>query len=81
MTVEHANTEINNDEFFIRRAMELAMKAEAIDEIPVGAVVVCDGEIIGEGYNQSIALNDPSAHAEMIAIRQAGEKLDNYRLN
>lgn len=80
MIVKATNTEAHNDEFFMRRAMELAMQAEAIDEIPVGAVVVCDDKIIGEGYNQSITLNDPSAHAEMIAIRQAGEKLDNYRL-
>jgi len=69
-----------NDHLFMQRAIELARKAEAIDEIPVGAVVVHNNEIIGEGYNQSITLNDPSAHAEMIAIRQAGEKLGNYRL-
>ena len=68
------------DHLFMQRAIELARKAEAIDEIPVGAIVVHNNEIIGEGYNQSITLNDPSAHAEMIAIRQAGEKLGNYRL-
>ena len=64
----------------MQHALLLAQKAEQIDEVPVGAVVVHQGKIIGEGYNQSILLNDPSAHAEMIAIRQAGQKLNNYRL-
>ena len=68
------------DEKFMRYASLLAEKAAAINEIPVGAVVVANGEIIGEGYNQSILLNDPSAHAEMIAIRQAGSAMNNYRL-
>tara|TARA_R110001592_G_C12820685_1_gene718928 strand:- start:251 stop:712 length:462 start_codon:yes stop_codon:yes gene_type:complete len=64
----------------MQRAFELAQQAEQLDEIPVGAVVVYQGIIIGEGFNQSILLNDPSAHAEMIAIRQAGKHLNNYRL-
>ncbi len=64
----------------MRRALGLAQQAEAIDEIPVGAVVVADNKIIGEGYNQSILRNDPSAHAEMLAIRQAGQQIKNYRL-
>ena len=68
------------DAAFMAKAYTLAQQAEAINEIPVGAVVVANGEIIGQGYNQSITLNDPSAHAEMIAIRQAGEHLKNYRL-
>lgn len=68
------------DSKFMARALELAQQAEKINEIPVGAVVVANGEIIGEGYNQSITLNDPSAHAEMLAIRQAGQTLNNYRL-
>ncbi len=70
-----------NDLFFMQRAFELAKIAETHNEIPVGAVVVFNNQIIGEGYNQSIMLNDPSAHAEMLAIRQAGQVLDNYRLN
>ncbi len=70
----------NEDQFFMQRAFELAQQAEKINEIPVGAVVVHQGKIIGEGFNQSILLNDPSAHAEMIAIRQAGKQLNNYRL-
>ena len=68
------------DNKFMRRAIELAHIADSHDEIPVGAVVVCDGKIVGEGFNQSIMNNDPSAHAEMMAIRDAGKNLQNYRL-
>jgi tRNA(adenine34) deaminase len=70
----------DDDNKFMRRAIELAKIANSHDEIPVGAVVVCAGEIIGEGFNQSIMNNDPSAHAEMMAIRDAGRNLQNYRL-
>lgn len=65
---------------FMRRAIELANIANSHNEIPVGAVIVCNGEIVGEGFNQSIMNNDPSAHAEMVAIRDAGKRLQNYRL-
>ena len=68
------------DSHWMNYALQLADKAEAQGEIPVGAVVVADNQIIGEGWNQSILLHDPSAHAEMIAIRQAGKVLQNYRL-
>ncbi len=61
-------------------ALTLADRAAAIGEIPVGAIVVLDGEIIGEGWNQSIVNDDPSAHAEMIAIRHAAKKVGNYRV-
>jgi len=70
----------NTDKAFMQRAFELAQIAESHDEIPVGAVVVANGKIIGEGFNQSILLNDPSAHAEILAIRQAGQTLQNYRM-
>jgi len=70
----------DDDNIFMQHAIKLAMQAAAIDEIPVGAVVVLQNKIIGEGFNQSISLHDPSAHAEMIAIRQAGKHLNNYRL-
>lgn len=74
-------TEANSDDLkFMQRAYELAQQAESHNEIPVGAVVVAEGKIIGEGFNQSIMLNDPSAHAEMMAIRQAGVALNNYRM-
>ena len=78
--VDDNNNDTNNDSIFMQRAFDLAQQAEQVNEIPVGAVVVHQGKIIGEGFNQSILLNDPSAHAEMIAIRQAGKHLNNYRL-
>lgn len=65
---------------FMQRAMALASKAEALGEIPVGAVLVKEGEVIGEGFNQAITLNDPTAHAEVMALRDAGQRLSNYRL-
>ncbi|WP_448564584.1 tRNA adenosine(34) deaminase TadA [Thalassotalea ganghwensis] len=68
------------DQHYMARAIALAKLAEQQGEIPVGAVVVKDNIIIGEGFNQSITLNDPSAHAEMLAIRQAGAHVNNYRL-
>lgn len=67
-------------EFYMQRALELACQAEAEGEVPVGAVLVQNGTIVGEGYNQVITLNDPSAHAEAQAIRAAGKQLENYRL-
>jgi len=72
--------QLNQDETYMRRALELAAKAAAEDEVPVGAVLVMDDEIVGEGYNQVITLSDPSAHAEAQAIRAAGQAIDNYRL-
>ncbi|WP_290653954.1 tRNA adenosine(34) deaminase TadA [Idiomarina sp.] len=72
--------QLNQDETYMRRALELAVKAAAEDEVPVGAVLVMDDEIVGEGYNQVITLSDPSAHAEAQAIRAAGQAIDNYRL-
>ena len=68
------------DESFMARALELAARAYALGEIPIGAVVVQAGVIVGEGYNRSIIDSDPSAHAEMVAIRQAAQRLGNYRL-
>lgn len=70
----------DKDEYWMQQALSLAENAERQGEIPVGAVLVKDDVIVGEGWNQSITLNDPSAHAEMMAIRQAGERLNNYRL-
>jgi len=62
------------------RALELARKAEQHGEVPVGAVLVAENRIIGEGWNQPITLHDPSAHAEIMALRSAGKNLENYRL-
>lgn len=68
-------------EYWMRRALELAREAEAAGEVPVGCVVVAEGEAIGEGRNSPISLLDPTAHAEMLAIRQAAFAAGNYRLN
>ncbi|MCS4306988.1 tRNA(adenine34) deaminase [Rheinheimera pacifica] len=68
------------DEDWMRRAIALAAKAEQQGEVPVGAVLVKDGGMIAEGWNQMISLNDPSAHAEMQAIRAASASMANYRL-
>ena len=65
---------------FMSRALELAREAERAGEVPVGAVVVKDGVIIGEGWNRPISTNDPTAHAEIIAMRAAAQKLSSYRL-
>ena len=68
------------DEQFMRRAIVLAAQAEAQGEVPVGAVLVRDGEIIAEGWNGSITNHDATAHAEIEVIRKAGKALSNYRL-
>jgi tRNA(adenine34) deaminase len=69
-----------NDLDAIAYALSLAKRAAQEGEVPVGAIVVLDGRIIGEGWNQSIAHNDPTAHAEIQAIRQAARHIGNYRL-
>ena len=68
------------DERFMARALELAQRAWAMGEVPVGAVVVREGRVIGEGHNAPIALCDPTAHAEIRALRAAAQHLGNYRL-
>lgn len=64
----------------MQEALALARQAAAAGEVPVGAVVVRQGEVIGRGYNQPITRSDASAHAEIMAMREAGKALDNYRL-
>ena len=64
----------------MREALLLAAAAQARGEVPVGAVVVKDGEIIGRGYNQPISGHDPTAHAEVVAMRDAARRMGNYRL-
>lgn len=68
------------DEAWIRHALTLAERAREAGEVPVGAVLVQDGEILGEGWNCPISTHDPTAHAEIVALRSAGEKIGNYRL-
>jgi tRNA(adenine34) deaminase len=69
-----------NDEDFMQAALFEARKAADRGEVPVGAVVVKDGEIVGRGFNQPISSHDPSAHAEIMALRDAAKNLGNYRL-
>jgi len=68
------------DEDFLREALELAREAERGGEVPVGAVVVVGGHVLGRGRNSSIALSDPTAHAEILALREAAAATGNYRL-
>lgn len=70
----------NADKPFMAEALLLAKRAADEGEVPIGAVVVNDGEIIGRGWNQNIGLHDPSAHAEIMAMREAGKTLGNHRL-
>lgn len=69
-----------DDQQFMSVALDLAREAAAADEVPVGAVVVIDGAIIGRGFNQPILRHDPTAHAEIMALRDAAARLGNYRL-
>jgi tRNA(adenine34) deaminase len=73
-------SETRADEFWMEEALREAQRAEAAGEVPVGAVVVSDGQIVGRGYNRPISTSDPTAHAEILALREAGQRLGNYRL-
>lgn len=74
------NDVVQDDEYWMQQALLLAEKAQQQDEVPVGAVIVKDNQLIAEGWNQPIQSHDPSAHAEMQAMRAAGKALNNYRL-
>jgi tRNA(adenine34) deaminase len=65
---------------FMQQALSLAREAGALGEVPVGALVVLDGEVVGRGFNRPIMANDPTAHAEIMALRAAGQTLGNYRM-
>ncbi|KIU53334.1 zinc-binding protein [Pseudomonas putida] len=70
----------SRDQHFMRLALELAAQGAALGEVPVGAVLVQHGEVIGQGFNCPISGSDPSAHAEMVAIRASAQAASNYRL-
>jgi tRNA(adenine34) deaminase len=72
--------ERRDDEFFMRAALKLAAQAQRAGEVPVGAVVVSEGWIVGQGANSPIARLDPTAHAEIVALREAAQAAGNYRL-
>ena len=71
---------MDTDEQFMGRALALASEARRRGEVPVGAVVVLDEQVIGEGFNQPIGARDPTAHAEIVALRDAAARIGNYRL-
>ena len=71
---------MNLDADWMRRALVLAARAEAEGEVPVGALVVRDNRVLGEGWNQPVVLRDPTAHAEILALRTAARKVGDYRL-
>jgi tRNA(adenine34) deaminase len=74
------SSDMSSDQVWMALALEQARLAGAQGEVPVGAVVVKDGEVIGRGFNRPISSHDPSAHAEMVALRDASQRLGNYRL-
>jgi tRNA(adenine34) deaminase len=80
MTFSASCTDSETDVYWMRRALELAHRAEAGGEVPVGAVLVDENGVLGEGWNQPITAVDPSAHAEIVALRQAARRRANYRL-
>jgi tRNA(adenine34) deaminase len=71
---------MSSEELFMAEALELARQAESNGEVPVGAVVVVEGEVRGRGFNSPILLGDPTAHAEILALREAAANIGNYRL-
>ncbi|RLM30374.1 tRNA adenosine(34) deaminase TadA [Brenneria salicis] len=71
---------VPDDEYWMRHALTLARRAQDEGEVPVGAVLVLDNQAIGEGWNRPIGHHDPTAHAEVMALRQGGQVLQNYRL-
>jgi len=72
--------DLQSDHHFMGEALRQAARAAQAGEVPVGAVVVCDGQIVGRGWNRNLADHDPSAHAEILALREAGRNLGNHRL-
>ena len=68
------------DNSYMTRALALARQAQDVGEVPVGALLVADGEVIGQAFNQSVSTHDPTAHAEILALRAAGAQTENYRL-
>ena len=72
---------LQHDILHMEEALREAAKAQAAGEVPVGAVVVCDGRIVGRGHNRNLVDHDPTAHAEVVALREAGRALGNHRLS
>jgi len=70
----------HSDELWMEEALREAQRALALGEVPVGAIVVCDGRVVGRGCNRPLTASDPTAHAEILALREAGQSIGNYRL-
>jgi tRNA(adenine34) deaminase len=79
-TVNDSLLNTKDDEFWMQKAMQLADHAASQGEVPVGAVLVYQNQVISQGFNQSITEQDPTAHAEIVALRRGGQQLGNYRL-
>jgi len=79
-TDELSNDELCNDDLWMEEALRASQRALEAGEVPVGAVVVCDGRIVGRGWNRNIADHDPTAHAENVSVRDAGAATGNHRL-
>ena len=77
---ELPSDELHSDELWMEEALRCAQRALEAGEVPVGAVVVCDGQIVGRGWNRNISDSDPTAHAEVVALREAGATVGNHRL-
>ena len=80
LTTATMNLKVSGNEHFMRLALAEARKAETMGEVPVGAVVVFADQVVGRGCNRNLADNDPSAHAEIVALRDAGQAIGNHRL-
>lgn len=80
MPVDHHDPQQPDDERWMREALALAQQAAAAGEVPVGALVLHQGRVVGRGFNQPLGLHDPSAHAEILALREAARTVENYRL-
>ena len=78
--IDDPSTATAFDEVFMEEALRCALRALEMGEVPVGAVVVCGGEVMGRGWNRNLSDNDPSAHAEIVALREAGARVGNYRM-
>ncbi len=79
LTMDNASPD-RSDELWMEEALRCAQRALEMEEVPVGAVVVCGGQIVGRGWNRNITDRDPTGHAEMIALREAGAAMGNHRL-
>ena len=78
---EHSVDKLQTDELWMQEALRAAQRALEAGEVPIGAVVVLEGKIVGRGFNRNIADSDPTAHAEVVALREAGAAIGNHRLS